>query len=134
MRILIADDSATIRRIIKEMLGGRDDEWIVCAEACDGEDTLRKTREIQPDVVLLDLSIPRLSGLETARILRRDCPESVVILMSAQEPAMLERMAASARIPFSISKATVAKGLVPLLETISQQRHGPPEALRLRSA
>ena len=128
LRILIADDSAPIRGIVKAMLNTRSAEWQVCGESPDGPDVLRKAKEIQPDVILLDLSIPGISGLETAKILRRDHFSSTVVLMSAQEPPVLERIAAAAGIPFCISKSQVVADLIPLLETIFAQRHSNRES------
>lgn len=122
LRILIADDSDAIRRIVKGLLDGRAGEWLVCGEAGDGEETLRKASELQPNVILLDLSIPLLSGLEAARILKRDNRSCHVVLMSAQEPALLARIAAAARVPFCIAKSLLVNDLAPLLETISRQR------------
>jgi DNA-binding NarL/FixJ family response regulator len=83
---------------------------------------LRKTAELQPDVVLLDLSIPVLSGVATAKILQNDYPAACIVFMSAQEPDVLARIAASARVPYSISKQAIGKDLSPLLTVISAEK------------
>jgi DNA-binding NarL/FixJ family response regulator len=123
LRILIADDSAPVRRLVKDLLGTRPDDWVVCAECPDGQETLRQARELHPDVVLLDLSIPVLSGMETAAALRRDRPDTVVVIMSAQESSVLQRLAKAANLEYFLSKSSFADGMIPLLETIAHRRN-----------
>jgi DNA-binding NarL/FixJ family response regulator len=84
IRIMLVDDHNVVRRglaALLEMEGGFD----VVAEAEDGETALRRAGEVQPDVVMLDLSMPRLNGLETARRLRRQLPQIQVLVLSMHE-------------------------------------------------
>jgi two-component system invasion response regulator UvrY len=69
LRILIADDSDIVRRGIVALLSGLR-ALTICGEAASGEDALQKARELQPDLVLLDVNLPDASGLELARRLR----------------------------------------------------------------
>jgi two-component system, response regulator YesN len=128
LRVLLADDAAIVRNVLKELLAGRPNDWFVCAESSDGPDVLEKVREFRPDVVLLDLSVPKMSGLEIAKILQQDHPGTTIILISAQEPAMLARIASIAHVRYFISKSVLAKHLVPLLEKISHRGHSGTEA------
>ena len=128
LRILIADDSSAIRRIVRELVGRQAEEWLVCGESSDGRDALRKAAELRPDVILLDLSIPVISGLDAAKILQSDSPATCIVLMSAQEPEMLARIAASARVPYSISKSVIANDLRGLLAAISRQKGAPNQS------
>lgn len=66
MRILVAVDNSMVRTYITELL--TDTPWRVCGEAADGSDALQKTRELKPDLVLLDVSMPGTNGLEIAKI------------------------------------------------------------------
>jgi DNA-binding NarL/FixJ family response regulator len=74
-RILIADDSEGLRQGMRNLLAAASSEaspqWIICGESADGEDAVRKTEELRPDVILLDLSIPRLRGMDVVKELRR---------------------------------------------------------------
>jgi len=120
--LLIADDSSAIRAVLRHLVEGYDGQWHVCGEALDGREAIEKSINLRPDAILLDLSIPIVSGLEAAKILQRECPTSELILMSAQEPAVLERIAASAKVCYSISKALLAEQLLPLMQGISLRK------------
>jgi two-component system, chemotaxis family, chemotaxis protein CheY len=65
LRILIVDDSDTTQRILGTIVRSRD--WIVCGEAEDGWSGVKKFQELRPDLVLLDLTMPDINGLEAAR-------------------------------------------------------------------
>lgn len=65
-RILVADDSDIVRRAVCSYLTERDFE--VCGEAVDGEDAVEKARKLKPDLILLDVAMPRTNGIETVRI------------------------------------------------------------------
>ena len=69
MRVLIADDNPLARRGIPRLLSG-DKDLQVCGEASDSNETLQKAGELEPDLVLLDVSMPGMNGLDTARLLR----------------------------------------------------------------
>lgn len=125
LRVLIADDSSAIRRVVRELVSHGPEGFLICGESADGQDALQKAAELLPDVVLLDLSIPVLSGLDTARIFQKDYPATCVVLMSAQEPDMLARIAAAALVPYSISKSAIASDLHRVLAAISRQKDAP---------
>ncbi len=74
VRILIADDSLSVRTGLK-MLLALHPEWKVCGEAEDGRDAVKKAAELQPDVILLDISMPAMDGLTAAELIRRDAPK-----------------------------------------------------------
>ena len=69
IRVLIADDNERVRRGIASLLSG-ENGWEVCAEASDADETLKKTDELRPSLILLDVSMPGMNGLNTARLLR----------------------------------------------------------------
>lgn len=128
-RILIADDCDAIRRIVREELFGNGPrDWLLCGESVDGQDALRKAAELQPDAILLDLSIPALSGIEAAKVLQRENPTATLVLMSAQEQAVLERIAAAACVRYCLSKSMLTSQLIPLLANIAQLKRSERQA------
>ena len=82
-RILIVDDFADFRRFISSTLQQRPGLQIV-GEACDGLEALEKARELQPDLILLDLGIPKLNGLETAKRLPLFAPNAKILFISQE--------------------------------------------------
>lgn len=84
MRLLIADDHAVLREGLRLLLDGAEGLEVV-AEAVDGEDALRKTEELRPDLVLIDLSMPRLSGLEATRLITQRVPGTKVIVLTVHD-------------------------------------------------
>jgi CheY-like chemotaxis protein len=128
LSLLIADDSSAIRAVLRQLIERCDEQWHVCAEALDGRDAIQKAIHLRPDAILLDLSIPSVSGLEAAKILQKDCPASEVILMSAQDAAILNRIAASAKVRYSIAKALLAEEFVPLMQGILLRKRSGLEA------
>jgi two-component system, NarL family, response regulator LiaR len=87
IRILIADDHSVVRQGIKMFLA-LDQELLVVGEAADGFEAINKTKELNPDVVLMDLIMPVMDGIEATQIIRRDFPSvEVVALTSVLEDA-----------------------------------------------
>jgi DNA-binding NarL/FixJ family response regulator len=85
MRILIADDNQLVRRGVAEILSGLEG-CDVCGEASNGLEAFQKSREMRPDLVLLDINMPGANGLETARRLRREIPEINILIMTQYDP------------------------------------------------
>lgn len=80
-RVLIADDSDLIRELIRALLKGRM-EVEVCAETADGQETLDWALALQPDVVILDVLMPKLNGIEVASVLKKKLPSAKLILFT----------------------------------------------------
>jgi two-component system, chemotaxis family, protein-glutamate methylesterase/glutaminase len=81
IRVLIVDDSAFVRKALSRMLGSADDIEVV-GTAVDGQDGVEKVLELRPDVVTLDVKMPRLDGLEALRRIMAECPTAVLLLSS----------------------------------------------------
>lgn len=79
--ILIADDSERVRTIVRRALE-RDTDFTVCGEAVDGLEAVTKAKELLPDLILLDVRMPRLTGLEVAGILRNTQPSLRIIMLT----------------------------------------------------
>src|SRR4029077_14948022 len=94
-RILIVDDHEIFRRGLRSLLESHAD-WEVCGEASDGQDAVEKARHLQPDVVVLDITMPRLNGLDAARLIRKDTPAAKVVILSQHQPALMRDVALTA--------------------------------------
>lgn len=84
IRVLLADDHPLIRSGIATLLQSSKDIQIV-GEAADGEEAIKRTGELRPDVVVIDLSMPKLSGIEATKILKRKFPEINVLVLTMHE-------------------------------------------------
>ena len=79
--LLVVDDYEGWRSQVRKILQARSD-WKIIAEACDGPDAVEKATELRPDIVLLDLGLPKLNGIKVARIIRQRCPQSKIIFLT----------------------------------------------------
>jgi len=79
VRILIADDHDVVRQGVRAVLEA-EPEWIVCGEATNGREAVAKAVELRPEIVVLDVSMPELNGLEATRQIRRVVPTKILIL------------------------------------------------------
>ena len=84
IQILVVDDHPVVRRVVCSLLS-RDPVLNVICETADGEQAVRKAEEFQPDLVLLDISLPGISGIETARRIRGASPRSQIIFLSQHD-------------------------------------------------
>jgi two-component system response regulator NreC len=84
IRVLLADDHTLIRSGIATLLQSNKD-FVVVGEAEDGEEAVRKTGELKPTVVVLDLSMPKLSGIEATKIIKKKHPEVNVLVLTMHE-------------------------------------------------
>jgi len=83
IKILIADDHPVVRKGLWSCLSAKANFKIV-GEACDGADTIKKVKELAPDVVLMDIDMPQKNGLEVTHVLRKESPDVKVLILSMQ--------------------------------------------------
>jgi DNA-binding NarL/FixJ family response regulator len=95
-RILIVDDHPTIRKLIRSLFDSNG--FDVCGEAVNGLDGIEKAQELRPDLVLLDLSMPVMGGLEAARQLNKLMPEVRLMMLTNHAGSILEMDALNAGI------------------------------------
>ena len=111
--VLIADDSAAVRLSVRLLLECRHKELVV-REAIDGVDAVEKAKKSKPDLIILDLAMPRLNGAEAATVLKNDLPKTPIILFSMTTDLRAESLCAAIGVDF-ISKV---EGIPKLLERV----------------
>jgi DNA-binding NarL/FixJ family response regulator len=115
IRILIADDHEIFRRGLRSLLESHA-EWEVCGEATDGQEAVEQAKELNPDVVVLDITMPRLNGLQAAQLIRNSAPRSKMVILSQHEPSLMRQAALSAGASAYVTKSEVSRELMIAIE------------------
>jgi DNA-binding NarL/FixJ family response regulator len=123
IRILLVDDHPIVRQGLRTLLQGRGD-WEVVGEASDGVEAVEKVDRLQPDVVVLDVTMPRMNGLEACRVIQqkhRNAGPEVLFVTQHDSPQMMrEALDAGAR--GYVVKSNAARDLLEAVESVSQHR------------
>ena len=109
--ILIVDDNAFVREALCEMFK-RERDFDICGEAENGRDAIEKAKQLRPDLVVLDLSMPVMNGLEAARVLKRLMPNVPLIMYSAFGDRYVQQQASLIGVSSVISKSEPATHVV----------------------
>lgn len=121
MRILVADDHDIIRRGLKELLTSRSG-WEVCAEAKTGREAVALAEQFKPEVVVMDISMPDLNGLEAARQIRKTLPRTEILILTLHFSDQLVREIVEAGVRAYIMKSDADRDLVSAVEALSNHR------------
>lgn len=121
LRILLADDHAIVRRGLKDLLEAHVG-WNVCAEAATGREAVELCIEHRPQVAVLDLSMPELNGLEATRRIRKEVPETEVLIFTMHESEELVREVLAAGARGYLLKSEASDQLVPAVESLAKHR------------
>lgn len=95
-------------------------EWCVCAEARDGAEALKKASQLLPDIVLLDVNLPDVNGLEIARRLRTQVPMAKILIISQHDPTQLLPRAIEAGADGCLDKSCLGTELLPRIKALTQ--------------
>jgi two-component system, NarL family, nitrate/nitrite response regulator NarL len=106
LQILIVDDNPHVRFGIRRLLQSHAD-WVICAEAANGIEAVREAEEHKPDVILLDISMPRMDGLTALPLIREKSPASQIIVLTLHESLDTARAASREG-----ANAYIAKSLI----------------------
>ena len=121
LRIFLADDHSLVRRGIRSLLGVHS-EWEVCGEARDGKEALEKVSDLHPDVLILDLNMPELNGLEVTRRVHGTCPQVEVLVLTVQDSEQVMRQVLEAGARGYMLKSDAGKELLTAVETVRRHR------------
>ncbi len=122
VRILLADDHDIVRRGLREQLS-QHEGWEICGEAANGREAVRMASKLSPDVAVIDLSMPELNGLEATRQIRRDLPNTEVLIFTMHETEQLIREVLSAGARGYVLKSDAGLHLTSAVEALA---HGKP--------
>src|SRR4030081_2174653 len=102
-KFLIADDSESIRTVLRTFLESREG-FEVCGEAVDGVDAIEKAKELKPDLIILDLAMPRMNGAAAASVLKRRMPKIPIVLFTIYDKVMSETFSSAVQVDLVLSK------------------------------
>lgn len=122
MRLLVVDDDEVVRRGVRSLLS-KQKGWDICGEAVDGQDALDKARELKPDLIVMDVSMPRLNGLEATRQVRSILPDCEVLILSQHENSEMARQALKAGARGYVVKSSISKDLLTAVSKASQREY-----------
>lgn len=132
VRILIADDHELIRSGLRSLLRLRAG-WEVCGEATNGQEAVEQVRQLNPDVIVLDITMPVLNGLEAARLISKEAPQTAIVILSQHAPQGMSGRAFEAGAQAYVSKSDVASELLTTIDSVLKRddhrpRHGSNSA------
>jgi two-component system, NarL family, response regulator len=131
--ILIVEDHAVIRSLVRALMAQEPDLHVV-GEAEDGAEALRLVQALQPDIMLLDLALPRVPGLEVLRWIKGECPQIKVVIMTAYTDDAYRQAAVDSGADAFLCKKTLVATLLPTIRCLRSARDGVGDTLAPRAA
>lgn len=120
-RILIADDHDVVRKGMRALLESHAG-WEVCGEAQTGREAVEKARELRPDLVVIDVSMPELNGIDAARQIKKTCPQAEVVVITQHDADQVVREVLESGARGYVLKSDSAKELVAAVEALQNHR------------
>jgi DNA-binding NarL/FixJ family response regulator len=121
LRILLADDHELVRQGLRALIEGQSG-WEVCGEATTGREAVAKTRELKPDIVVMDFTMPELNGMEATRQIRATLPRTQVLVLTMHESEELVREVLAAGARGYVLKSDAGRALVDALKAMAEQK------------
>src|ERR1700730_2730475 len=125
--LLIVDDYEPTRRGIRSLLRGRPD-WQICGEATDGLDAVEMAKLLRPDCILMDVTMPRLNGLEATRLILEHAPRTRVVIVTQNDPSVAQLQAEGAGACGFVAKSELDDELIPAIEAALASLGSSPSA------
>ncbi|HYL12663.1 MAG TPA: response regulator transcription factor [Terriglobales bacterium] len=120
-RILVADDHEVVRRGLCALLQAQPD-WEICGEANDGREALEKAQKLKPDVIILDIGMPSLNGLEATRQILKSNPQTKVLILTLHDSDQVVREVLNAGARGFLLKSDAARDLVAAVEALRRDK------------
>lgn len=132
VEILIVDDHELFRRSLRTMIEARPD-WHVCGEAADGKEAIELTSQLRPDLILLDVSMPEMNGLEAARYIQRESPDSQILIVSQNDTEPMQKAAAQVGARGFVAKAKIFEQLASAIDGLTRNNGGEESGEKVKS-
>jgi DNA-binding NarL/FixJ family response regulator len=116
-RILIADDHELMRRGLRGLLESHD-EWAVCGEAVEGNEAVRKSTELKPDLVIMDVNLPGLSGIDAALQIRQDRQAAKILFFTVHDSEEIIREIVGAGALGYVAKSRASQDLIEAVRNV----------------
>lgn len=128
LRVLVVDDSEIVRRAICKILQTCSDLQVIC-EASNGRDAIRFAKEHQPDLVLMDISMPIVSGFEATRLIKHELPDIKIIFLTQHRSRSFMKEALAAGAQGFVTKDAASRELIPEVRRVQCDVAQGPTAL-----
>ena len=122
MRILIVDDHEIVRRGVRQILAA--ENWEICGEAQNGRVAVEKVRALEPDVVVLDVSMPVMNGHEAASAIKRISPSTKIVFLTMHDARAMAAIMKTTGVDACVTKSETAERLVSVLKHLFPVNHG----------
>ena len=116
-RILIVDDHDVLRRSVCALVASHDG-WVVCGQASDGLQAVEQAKLLLPDLIIMDVSMPSMNGIDATRIIRTEVSASRILIISQNDPAILRRQTLEADAHGFLAKDDLSRDLLRTIERI----------------
>lgn len=117
INLFIVDDSQGLRKLIKEILD-KESDFKILGEAEDGVEAVEKIRSTKPDLVLMDIWMPKMNGLAAARQLKKDLPELKILVLTIFDSPEYREAAKKSGVNGFLKKSSIIKELIPTIRKI----------------
>ena len=118
IRILIVDDHDVVREGVRSILKKRAD-WEICGEAANGQEAMAQTESLKPDVIILDITMPKMSGLDVARKITQSAPSSRVLMFTMHDSGTVEQAVKGSGAHGLVLKLHAARDLVKAVDVLA---------------
>ena len=119
-RIVLADDHEVVRAGLKGVIA-RHEDWVVCGEAANGQEAVAQVLELRPDIVVLDVTMPIMSGIQAAISIRKAAPATKILILTTHDESIMLGMSACA--DAYLSKNSSINKLIPTLTALLNGEH-----------
>jgi DNA-binding NarL/FixJ family response regulator len=123
VRVLIVDDASYVRTLVSDLITQHDAGWSVAAQAADGQQAIDVAPAVNPNLVLLDLSMPVMDGLQALPELRKQIPAATIVILTGFPSDVAQQAAQRAGADGYLEKDALVASLIPRLEAILTEMH-----------